>query len=60
VDLCRDDFDAHYRLQENGALEPLTEAARYTILLLRLNSEHLVRLRAFAARNGLRLDSPPD
>jgi len=61
VDLCRDDFGQHYRLrEEDGVLEPLTEAARYTILLLRLNSEHLVRLRAFAARHGFRLDSPLD
>ena len=34
-------------------------AARYTLLLLRLNSLHLIRLRAFASRHGLRLDSPP-
>jgi uncharacterized protein (TIGR02646 family) len=60
VDLCRDEFQSHYRLQPNGQLEPQTEAARYTALLLRLNADHLVTLRAFAIRHGFRLDSQPD
>jgi len=59
VDLCRDDFDVHYYVLEDGRLQPLTESAHYTLLVLRLNSEHLIRLRAFAARYGFRLDSPP-
>lgn len=60
VDLCQDEFDQHYHLHADGNLEPLTESAHYTLLLLRLNSPHLVRLRAFAMRHELPLDSVPE
>jgi len=59
VDLCADDWETHFRLLPDGNLTPLTEAARYTLLTLRLNSEHLVALRTFALRHQIPLDVPP-
>jgi hypothetical protein len=57
VDLCRDDWEQHYELLPNGRLAPLTTAAEYTIDTVRLNSEHLVRLRGWAVREKRDLDS---
>ena len=59
VNLCDSDWEAHYRLSADGALEPLTASARYTITTLRLNSPHFVSFRAFLLRSGLRLDTGP-
>ena len=59
VDFCRDDFDAHYRVLEDGALEPLTDSARFTLINLRLNSDHLVEMRFFLLQRNLRFDAAP-
>ncbi len=45
VDLCRDDFEDHFRELPNGLWEGLTESARYTIDALRLNRRHLAEIR---------------
>lgn len=59
VDLCIDDFDQHYRLKPDGKLEPLTTSAAYTIAAIRLNREHLVKIRALLLAEGKALDKEP-
>lgn len=49
VDLCQDDFQAHYEVCEDGTWRPLTASAEYTIDSLRLNCPHLLELRRFLA-----------
>jgi len=53
VDLCVDNFDDHYNQLEDGTWQPLTPAAKYTIDTIKLNREHLVRLRQRRAREGV-------
>jgi hypothetical protein len=45
VDLCKDDFENHFRELADGCWEGLTESARYTIDALRLNRRHLKQIR---------------
>lgn len=59
VDLCIDDFDQHYQLKPDGRLEPLTTSAEYTIATIRLNREHLVKLRSLLLKGGKALDKEP-
>jgi len=59
VDLCIDDFDQHYRLRSDGRLEPLTPSAAYTIAVIRLNREHLVKIRVLLLKLGKALDKEP-
>ena len=60
VDYCRDDFEQHFSLRRDGVLEPLTEAAVYTLETLRLNVPHLVRIRACLVYGNLSLGHPLD
>lgn len=59
VDLTADTFEDHFRMAESGILEPVTDSARYSIALLRLNSNHLRQLRAFIFRNRWAFDTSP-
>lgn len=45
VDLCKDDFEQHFRVQPTGVWIGLTPAAQYTVDLLRLNRRHLIEVR---------------
>jgi hypothetical protein len=45
VDLCKDDFGAHFLERMDGRLEGLTPSARYTIDALCLNNKHLIEIR---------------
>jgi len=45
VDLCRDDFDTHFREKDDGTWEGLTPSASYTIDILNLNRSHLIEIR---------------
>ena len=45
VDLCNDDFATHFRMVADGTWDGLSESAQYTIEILRLNREHLVKIR---------------
>lgn len=45
IDFCKDNFADHYRELPDGRWEPLTPAAEYTLLRLKLNRKHLVNLR---------------
>lgn len=56
VDFCQDDFETHYELMPDGFWKPLTESARYTLRMLRLNSDDLVRQRVWAIREKFLLD----
>jgi uncharacterized protein (TIGR02646 family) len=55
VDLCKDEFDMHFRLRSDGRLEGLTAAARFSIDALRLNRAHLVRLREILSQFGIEM-----
>lgn len=59
VDLTIGAFADHYRLAEDGILQPVTASAQVTISLLRLNTEHLTQLRAFILRNQWEMDASP-
>jgi hypothetical protein len=50
VDLCKDNFTTHFQELPNGKWKPLTAAARYTLIQLRLNRDHLVKLRLELAK----------
>lgn len=45
VDLCKDDFEIHFRELPDGRWEGLTESAKYTIDALMLNRQHLTQIR---------------
>lgn len=61
VDLCKDNFDQHFRATADGRWEPLTESARYTARILRLNGPHLIQRRLHLIQHGYALDKPnPD
>lgn len=45
VDLCKENFEDHFRELPDGRWEPLTPSADYTIKVIRLNRPHLVRIR---------------
>jgi uncharacterized protein (TIGR02646 family) len=45
LDFCEDEFEEHYRKLPDGRWEALTSAAEYTMIHLRLNRSHLVRIR---------------
>ncbi len=45
VDLCKENFSDHFEQLPNGAWSPKTRAAEYTIIRLRLNRSHLVKIR---------------
>ena len=59
VDLTADAYDNHFYLEDHGTLQPMTDSAKVTIALLRLNSAHLRQLRSFILRNQWELDSSP-
>lgn len=59
TDFCRDDFETHFVLASDGALESLTESAQFTLESLRLNSDHLIGMRSFLLRSNLRFDAAP-
>jgi uncharacterized protein (TIGR02646 family) len=50
VDLCVEDFEAHFQEQPDGSWKGITPAAAYTIDELRLNRSHLVKLRKLIAQ----------
>ena len=50
VDLCFDDFAAHFVEQANGEWRGKTQSAKYTIESLRLNRPHLVEIRRLLRR----------
>lgn len=50
VDLCTDDFDAHFVEHPNGEWLGKTQSAKYTIESLRLNRPHLVEIRRLLKR----------
>jgi hypothetical protein len=61
VDFCKDDFDKHFQAMPNGRWEPLTESARYTERILRLNSHFHVQRRLVVMKLGCAMDKPnPD
>jgi HNH endonuclease len=55
VDLCQDDFQTHFKILEDCTWDGITESGRYTIEMLRLNREHLVKARRFLKRLGVDL-----
>ena len=55
VDLCKDEFETHFRLCEDGTCAGKTESGQYTIDILRLNRDHLVRARRLLKRLQLNL-----
>jgi hypothetical protein len=59
VDLCKDDFETHYNILDDGTLEALTPSAEYTIDKIRLNSEHLIKIRYRLLKEGKELDKEP-
>ncbi len=52
VDLCKDEFAAHFRVTTDGNFEGVTEHGRYTIELLRLNRTDLVIVRKLLTKLG--------
>lgn len=59
VDFCVDDFNAHYQVLPDGALKPLSKSAEYTIDRIRLNSDHLKKMRALLLKEGKAFDKEP-
>jgi hypothetical protein len=55
VDLCKEDFGAHFSVEADGRLNALTHPGSYTIDKLNLNRQHLVTLRGLLRRLGVRL-----
>jgi hypothetical protein len=47
IDLCREEFDAHFEPESDGQWRPLTIAAQYAAERLRLNGSDLVQIRVF-------------
>lgn len=47
IDYCQELFSTHFREAEDGQWLPLTPAATYTETRLRLNRDHLIRLRGW-------------
>jgi len=45
VDLCKDEFPAHFLVSDAGEWNGVTESGGYTIEVLRLNRKHLVTVR---------------
>lgn len=45
IDLCVEDFSEHFHEEDDGFWTPLTKPAQYTVERLRLNREHLVKIR---------------
>src|SRR5258708_14076381 len=41
VDLCTEEFDAHFRVGPDGKCAGISESGSYTIAMLRLNRRHL-------------------
>lgn len=63
VDLCKNDFEDHFREIANGAWEGNTTSGSYTIDILRLNRRHLLEVRQLVKelRNrGTRIDAADD
>lgn len=52
VDLCTEEFDAHFRVGPDGKWSGITESGSYTIDMLRLNRRHLVDLRTILKQRG--------
>jgi hypothetical protein len=59
VDLCRDRFEDHYEILEDGTVKGKTESANYTIDMLRLNDTERVRVRLFIISHNYKLDTRP-
>lgn len=57
VDLCEDRFEDHYTLLSDGALQPLTKKAQYTIRQVGLNCDELKKLRLRLLQQGQRMDA---
>lgn len=55
VDLCNDEFATHFRMVADGTWDGLSESAQYTIEILRLNREHLVKIRQMLQKVGVDL-----
>ena len=58
VDYCVDDFATHFEIGANGLWVPQTDSAPFTLRILRLNSDFLVRQRLFLRDNGFAIDRP--
>jgi hypothetical protein len=56
VDLCAEDFATHFRPIDDGRWDGITESGRYTIEILRLNREHLVKVRRLLSLLGVSLN----
>ena len=52
VDLCTDEFQTHFSVQETGEWAGKTSSGSYTIDLLRLNRTNLVQLRKWLMEAG--------
>jgi len=55
VYLCKDEFETHFTLHEDGTCTGITESGRYTVEILRLNREHLIKARLMLKRLGVNL-----
>jgi HNH endonuclease len=53
VDLCQDEFESHFRSNEDGTWSGITESGKYTVDILRLNKKHLVQVRLLLRRLGI-------
>lgn len=55
VDLCKEDFATHFRVEKDGTWNGLTNPGKYTIDKLNLNRQHLVILRGLLERLGIHI-----
>lgn len=61
VDFCQDDFDLHFEALADGKWKPLSDSARYTERILRLNDPHLVKRRYHIMKHKYEMGKPlPD
>ena len=58
VDPCHDDFSTHFT-EADGRWEPLTAAGDYSQERLRLNREHLIKIRRMLVQMLNKLGAPP-
>ena len=55
VDLCKEDYASHFRVEKDGTCKGLTNPGNYTIDRLNLNRHHLVIVRELLQRLGIRI-----
>jgi hypothetical protein len=59
VDPCQEAFSDHFLESQEGRWVPLTRAGEFTEAMLRLNREHLVKLRARLRSLAVKVDGTP-